>query len=714
VVRPAGQRSLAGFTLGEHLARQVYGDLYRATGDGRRDARLLIVDPALVAEPAFAEALSSGTAALLGAFQHRAVVGTLVVARDGKDLVIVTEAVRGGKSLEDLVAGGRPLPPRIAAAIARSVIDGIATAHAAGITHGAIHPRSVVVDDDGAVRVTDFAVGHAAMMAAAAGSTAVSLRGLGGYLAPEIALGDPPTPGGDVYALGALVFSLLSGTTPPGTLNTTPAVERLVQRALDTDLHRRFATAIELQENFIEALEDDRWDSASPAEVARALAELSPPAVSGDDGIEDLLASLSGAVEVTKPTAAGAASPAVAAPIAAPASGLPGLAGLPGLSGLPGRGKRGTGALDAVLDDLDDASDDAHTVVEDPRGQAGRDPISELIALTPSPTPPPSEPEARPRRAPLLAPEPTGEIVAPAPSPAVEVAVAPAPASSASSAAAVTPRRAPPLVELPPEVDPPTLGRGKTWVSIVAGLVFVVGGYFLVTGLLDQGKERSAKERAAEKAKLERDKKRAELEQALADRKAKSGKVRITSSPDLAAVWLLLGRGPFESVSISTANVWELRVELEGYQTQDLHVVGSQWTGAKEALSATVEVKLTPATATSPKPPAMPKAPAATETGGPVDGRGRLKVVTDPPGAAVYLLVGQTNRMEFDGLEAGRDYEFKLTRDGSLPGFVRIAAEDWREPTDPNLPGAVAKLRTSIDRAVELTPAPPVKGAGGR
>jgi hypothetical protein len=62
------------------------------------------------------------------------VVGTLVVARDGKDLVIVTEAVRGGKSLEDLVAGGRPLPPRIAAAIARSVIDGIATAHAAGIT----------------------------------------------------------------------------------------------------------------------------------------------------------------------------------------------------------------------------------------------------------------------------------------------------------------------------------------------------------------------------------------------------------------------------------------------------------------------------------------------------------------------------------------------------------------------------------------------------
>jgi hypothetical protein len=71
VVRPAGQRSLAGFTL--RRAPRAPGVRRSVSRDRRwpaRRARLLIVDPALVAEPAFAEALSSGTAALLGAFQH--------------------------------------------------------------------------------------------------------------------------------------------------------------------------------------------------------------------------------------------------------------------------------------------------------------------------------------------------------------------------------------------------------------------------------------------------------------------------------------------------------------------------------------------------------------------------------------------------------------------------------------------------------------------
>ena len=87
-------------------------------------------------------------------------------------------------------------------------------------------------------------------------------------------------------------------------------------------------------------------------------------------------------------------------------------------------------------------------------------------------------------------------------------------------------------------------------------------------------------------------------------------------------------------------------------------------------------------------------------------GKGRLKVVTSPQGAAVYLLVGQTNQMELAGVEAARDYEFKLTRDGYLPGFVRIAAEDWRNGGDPSLPLRGAPLRGTLERSVELVPAP--------
>ena len=104
--------------------------------------------------------------------------------------------------------------------------------------------------------------------------------------------------------------------------------------------------------------------------------------------------------------------------------------------------------------------------------------------------------------------------------------------------------------------------------------------------------------------------------------------------------------------------------------------------------------------------PAMPAAPQPGEAPGPAKGKGRLSVTTQPPGAAVYLLVGQTNTMELSGVEAARDYEFKLTRDGSLPGFVRVAAEDWRNGGDPSLPLRGAPLHGSLERSVELVPAP--------
>ncbi|MBK9033589.1 MAG: protein kinase [Myxococcales bacterium] len=699
MVRPAGQRSLAGFTVGDLLARQVYGDLYRASGEGRREVRLLVVDAPLAADPRFGDALAAGSASLLGAFHHRAVVGTVVVAKDGKDLVIVTEAVRGARTLDDILdgAGGRGLPPRVAAAIARSVIDGVATAHAVGITHGALHPRSILIDDDGAVRVTDFAVGHAAMAAAAAGSEAMSLRGFGGYLAPEVALGDVPGPVADVYAMGALLFTLLSGATPPGTINTTPAVERLVQRALDTDLHRRFANAIELQENFSEALEDDRWDVATPAEVHRALADLGPaPAPDGDDGIEDLLASLPGTVEVTRPTATGAPA---APPTPPPEATLD--------APIARRASRGGGGLDALLDDLDESADDALTHVDDGPGQAARDPISELIAMTPAPAPE-LDPPARARRAPVLAaPEPTGETLAAAPDPSGET-VAPAPVPEPAPAPPKPRRVATPMTEVVPELAPPRLtSPWKSWViGGISVAVLAGGGYVLVTGMNRQGKEIEEGKAEAARKRAETEAANRELEQRLRDNKAKPGNITVRSTPDLATVWLLLGRAPFESIQLATTTIWELRVELEGYQPQDLHVVGSQWSGTDDALRASITVKLAPLAGDAKPLPAMPAAPTAREQPGPPKGKGRLSVTTDPPGAAVYLLVGQTNTMELAGVEAARDYEFKLTRDGSVPGFVRVAAEDWRNGGDPNVPLRGAPLHGSIERSVELVPAP--------
>ena len=104
-------------------------------------------------------------------------------------------------------------------------------------------------DDRGyALLVNAFTVGYATMCAAAAGSEVMPLRGLAGFVSPEVALGDVPTAAADVYGVGALMVAMLTGS-PTGLVLTTPALERLVRRALDTDLTRRFASAVELRED---------------------------------------------------------------------------------------------------------------------------------------------------------------------------------------------------------------------------------------------------------------------------------------------------------------------------------------------------------------------------------------------------------------------------------------------------------------------------------
>ena len=157
----------------------------------------------------------------------------------------------------------------------------------------------MLVDEDGAVRLGDFLVGRALTTAVAQGADSSLWRGLSGYIAPELVVGETPTTATDVFAVGALLFTMLSGEVPPGALRVTPAVERLVHRALDTDLVRRYRSAQDLLENMLEAFEDDRWELADRDEVIKA-AGLSRADTSLDDATEDLLASLGdSAVQVT-------------------------------------------------------------------------------------------------------------------------------------------------------------------------------------------------------------------------------------------------------------------------------------------------------------------------------------------------------------------------------------------------------------------------------
>jgi serine/threonine-protein kinase len=134
------------------------------------------------------------------------------VADDGS-AYIVMELLTGGELLEDRRErlGGR-LPVDEVVRVSDQVLDVLAAAHEKGVIHRDIKPENIYVLGDGTVKVLDFGIAH--IKEAAIERTATGLvLGSPEYMSPEQALGkrgqiDAQT---DLYALGATMFTLLSG-----------------------------------------------------------------------------------------------------------------------------------------------------------------------------------------------------------------------------------------------------------------------------------------------------------------------------------------------------------------------------------------------------------------------------------------------------------------------------------------------------------------------
>ena len=116
------------------------------------------------------------------------------------------------------------------------------------VVHGDVKPANLVLGRNGRVFVVDFGIAVRLGASAAAGTP--------GYLAPEVAAGEPATPAADVYALAATAFALLTGSPPTGEIPNWTGIqtvdaknfERALRLALSTDPARRPASCRELTE----------------------------------------------------------------------------------------------------------------------------------------------------------------------------------------------------------------------------------------------------------------------------------------------------------------------------------------------------------------------------------------------------------------------------------------------------------------------------------
>ncbi len=346
------ERIIAGVVLCERLAVGMYGAVHRAQREGQRHLRALVVDQRLLAEPEFhRELMETSQADKVIALASEQIVPTLAIESEGPDVVVLTRGVGRYVTVQDMLASARArgfkIERSVVAAVALAAGDALAAAHQAQVVHGAVHPRSVLVDEEGAVRLTDFGVGRALTSAVAQGGDSQLWRGLAGFLAPELAIGAMPGPECDVFALGALIFVMLTGDAPPGTLGTTAAVERVVTKALDTESGHRYRHPGELVIALRAAFSTDGWAIASPSEITAA-AGLQSQSAGLDSDTEDLLAAL------------GSAAPAPVRPMMDLRAEVVAARGVRS----SGVGNETVGGLDALLADLGDG---------DPAGEVGGD-----------------------------------------------------------------------------------------------------------------------------------------------------------------------------------------------------------------------------------------------------------------------------------------------------------------------------------------------------
>ncbi len=134
-----------------------------------------------------------------------------------------------GESLAELAAAG-PMPLTKVVALARDLCAGLSAAHAAGVVHRDLKPDNVLIARDGRLVITDFGIARAVREGDAVVKTNGRPIGTPAYMAPEQVQGGDVDARADVYALGAMLYELLTGDRAwPGEAVLAVAAARLLE-----------------------------------------------------------------------------------------------------------------------------------------------------------------------------------------------------------------------------------------------------------------------------------------------------------------------------------------------------------------------------------------------------------------------------------------------------------------------------------------------------
>ena len=198
---------------------------------------------------------------------HPGLVRARPAIREKSRVYLVMEYVPG-RSLAAILREEGPLAPPRAVELARQTCDALAYLHAMGVVHRDVKPDNVLVTAEGRAKLLDLGIAHVESARKLTLSGLTASIGTPDYMAPEQLRGKPGDARADVYALGTMLYELLTGRLPfegadwearmrskrleeplppsahvPG---LAPALDAVVMRAIEPDPRDRHQTAADL------------------------------------------------------------------------------------------------------------------------------------------------------------------------------------------------------------------------------------------------------------------------------------------------------------------------------------------------------------------------------------------------------------------------------------------------------------------------------------
>jgi len=307
---PAARRRVDRYELLDLVGQGGFGGVYRARHVHTQKLVALKLARAEIDADAAARVLAEGRAA--GALAHPNVVGVLDGGISDRGEAFVVMELLDGISAEELLAREGPLDPHRAVSLGLQILSGLAAAHARGIVHRDVKPSNVFVvagpqRAEPVVKIIDFGISKLPRTGTtSAPSPTRTGEGYVPYTLPGVAMG---TPGymapeqlsdarsvdarADVYAVGAMLFEMLTGRKPiepegglevwirrlttesaPPLASMAPhvpaALGAVIDRALARDRDARWRSAEEMQRALASAVADRGRSRALVAPAAQA------------------------------------------------------------------------------------------------------------------------------------------------------------------------------------------------------------------------------------------------------------------------------------------------------------------------------------------------------------------------------------------------------------------------------------------------------------